>query len=73
MIATLSATRNISRRHLEVAVALELSRARALGSIVLPAILARVAVGFRTAIGFALIVAVHGRDTGQPRAASATP
>ncbi len=58
MISTMAATRSIARRHLEVAATLELSPVRKLFSIIVPAIVSRVAVGFRTAIGFALIVAV---------------
>jgi NitT/TauT family transport system permease protein len=67
MVATLAATRNIEPRFLEVAATLEMHPMRQLRSIIVPAVLSRVAVGFRTAIGFALVVAVTVEILVNPR------
>lgn len=67
LIATLAATRSIDIRLLEVAQTLEMSQARRLFKIILPSVLARVSVGLRTAIGFALVVSVTIEILSNPR------
>ncbi len=66
LITTLSAVRNIEPRLLEVAAALELSPVQRVQKIIVPAMLSRVLVGLRTAVGFALVVVGDGRDPDQP-------
>jgi NitT/TauT family transport system permease protein len=67
LIVTISAVRTIDSRLLEVARALELPHAVALGKIVLPAALARIGVGVRVAAGIALVVAVTTEIALNPR------
>lgn len=67
LIATIGAVRGIEPRLLEVARALELSFAARLWKIVLPAALARINVGVRVAVGFALVVAVTVEIIVNPR------
>lgn len=66
-IATLTAVRSIDHRLLEVAAVLEMSPGRRLCSIIAPAVFARVVVGLRTAIAFALVVAVTVEILSNPR------
>lgn len=58
LITTISAVRNIEPRLLEVAAALEMNAFDRVAKIILPAVLSRVLVGLRTAVGFALVVSV---------------
>lgn len=67
IIAAMAATRNIDTRLLEVAAVLEMKPARRYFSIILPAVFARVMVGVRTAIGFALVVSVTIEILANPR------
>ncbi|MBN9084440.1 MAG: hypothetical protein BGP04_12495 [Rhizobiales bacterium 62-17] len=66
-IATLTAVRNIDPRLLEIASVLEMSPQRRLRTIIAPAVFARVVVGLRTAIAFALVVAVTVEILSNPR------
>lgn len=67
MIATTAAVRSMEARLAEVAQALELSRWSYMIKIVLPAALARIAVGVRVAVGIALVVAVTVEIVVNPR------
>jgi ABC-type nitrate/sulfonate/bicarbonate transport system permease component len=67
MIATSAAVRTMEVRLEEVARALELSRVAYVRKIVLPAALARIAVGVRVAVGIALVVAVTVEIVVNPR------
>lgn len=67
MIATTAAIRSMEVRLAEVARALELSRLAYVRKIVLPAALARIAVGIRVAVGIALVVAVTVEIVVNPR------
>jgi NitT/TauT family transport system permease protein len=67
LIATIGAVRGIEPRLLEVARALELSFAARLWKVILPAALARINVGVRVAVGFALVVAVTVEIIVNPR------
>lgn len=67
LIATINAVRGIEPRLLEVARVLELSFAARMWKIVLPAALARINVGIRVAVGFALVVAVTVEIIVNPR------
>jgi ABC-type nitrate/sulfonate/bicarbonate transport system permease component len=58
LITTISAVRNIEPRLLEIASALEMNPLQHLRKIVIPAVLSRVLVGLRTALGFAFVVSV---------------
>jgi ABC-type nitrate/sulfonate/bicarbonate transport system permease component len=58
LITTISAVRNIEPRLLEIASALEMNPLQQLRKIVIPAVLSRVLVGLRTALGFAFVVSV---------------
>lgn len=66
-IATNAAVRSMQGRLAEVARALELSRSAYMRKIVLPAALARIAVGVRVAVGIALVVAVTVEIVVNPR------
>lgn len=67
MIATMAATRRIEPRLLEVAAVLEMTPFERLRSIIAPAVFARVVVGLRVAIGFALVVSVTVEILVNPR------
>lgn len=67
MIATTAAVQSMEVRLAEVARALELSRLTYMRKIVLPAALARIAVGVRVAVGIALVVAVTAEIVVNPR------
>lgn len=67
LIATTSAVRSVEPCLIEVARALDLSFWARLGKIVLPAALARINVGIRIAVGFALVVAVTVEIVVNPR------
>ena len=67
LIATVGAVRGIEPRLLEVAEALELPFAKRMRKIILPAALARINVGVRVAVGFALVVAVTVEIVVNPR------
>ncbi len=67
LIATADAVRRIEPRLLEVADVLEMSVWDRFSKIMLPAILGRVLVGVRVAIGFALVVAVTVEIAVNPR------
>lgn len=67
LIATIHAVRGIEPRLHEVALVLELSFAARMWKIILPAALARINVGIRVAIGFALVVAVTVEIIVNPR------
>ena len=67
LISTLAATRNIEPRLLEVASVLELNPLKRITAIIIPAVFSRVTVGLRTAIGFALVVAVTVEILVNPR------
>jgi len=67
LIATIHAVRGIEPRLHEVARVLELSFADRMWKIILPAALARINVGIRVAIGFALVVAVTVEIIVNPR------
>ena len=58
LITTISAVRNIEPRLLEIASALEMNPLQQLRKIIIPAVLSRVLVGLRTALGFAFVVSV---------------
>ena len=58
LITTISAVRNIEPRLLEIASALEMNPLQQLRKIIIPAVLSRVLVGLRTAVGFAFVVSV---------------
>ena len=58
LITTISAVRHIEPRLIEIASALEMSPLQRVQKIIIPAVLSRVLVGLRTAVGFALVVAV---------------
>jgi ABC-type nitrate/sulfonate/bicarbonate transport system permease component len=58
LITTTSAVRNIEPRLIEVSQALQMNTFQRVTKIVVPAVTSRVLVGLRTAIGFALVVAV---------------
>lgn len=58
LITTIAAVRNIEPRMLEVSQALEMNAVQRVQKIIIPAVMSRVLVGLRTAIGFALVVAV---------------
>lgn len=67
LIATMHAVRGIEPQLHEVARVLELSFAARMWKIILPAALARINVGVRVAIGFALVVAVTVEIIVNPR------
>jgi ABC-type nitrate/sulfonate/bicarbonate transport system permease component len=67
MIATAAAARGVDPRLIDVADALQLSFAARLRKIVLPAALARIAVGVRISLGIALVVAVTIEIAVNPR------
>lgn len=67
LIATTAAVRSMEVRLAEVARALELGRLAYMRKIVLPAALARIAVGVRVAVGIALVVAVTVEIVVNPR------
>jgi len=67
LIATIHAVRGIEPRLHEVAKVLELSFAARMWKIILPAALARINVGIRVAVGFALVVAVTVEIIVNPR------
>jgi NitT/TauT family transport system permease protein len=67
LIATIHAVRGIEPRLHEVARTLELSFAARMRKIILPAALARINVGVRIAVGFALVVAVTVEIIVNPR------
>lgn len=67
LISTMAATRSIETRLLEVADVLEMGQFRRLYSIILPAVFSRVAVGLRTAMGIALVVAITVEILSNPR------
>ena len=67
MIATSAAVRTMEVRLEEVAQALELSHYAYIRKIILPAALARIAVGVRVAVGIALVVAVTVEIVVNPR------
>lgn len=67
LIATIGAVRAIEPRMLEVARVLEMSFAARMRKIILPAALARINVGVRVAVGFALVVAVTVEIIVNPR------
>lgn len=58
LITTTAAVRNIEPRLLEVSQVLEMNSAQRVTKIIIPAVTSRVLVGLRTAVGFALVVAV---------------
>jgi ABC-type nitrate/sulfonate/bicarbonate transport system permease component len=58
LITTISAVRNIEPRLLEIASSLEMNPLQQLRKIIIPAVLSRVLVGLRTALGFAFVVSV---------------
>jgi NitT/TauT family transport system permease protein len=58
LITTTAAVRNIEPRLLEVSQVLEMNSAQRVMKIIIPAVTSRVLVGLRTAVGFALVVAV---------------
>jgi ABC-type nitrate/sulfonate/bicarbonate transport system permease component len=58
LITTISAVRNIEPRLLEIAAALQMNPLQQLRKIIIPAVLSRVLVGLRTALGFAFVVSV---------------
>jgi NitT/TauT family transport system permease protein len=58
LITTTAAVRNIEPRLIEVSQALEMNALQRVTKIIVPAVMSRVLVGFRTAVGFALVVAV---------------
>jgi ABC-type nitrate/sulfonate/bicarbonate transport system permease component len=58
LITTTAAVRNIEPRLIEVSRALEMSAFQRVTKIIVPAVTSRVLVGLRTAVGFALVVAV---------------
>jgi ABC-type nitrate/sulfonate/bicarbonate transport system permease component len=67
LLVTVAAVRGIEPRLLEVARALEMSTARRTFVIVLPAAMARIAVGLRLALAMALVVAVTVEIVLNPR------
>jgi len=67
MIATTAAVRSMESRLAEVARALEMNTFDYVRKIVLPAALARIAVGVRVAVGIALVVAVTVEIVVNPR------
>ena len=67
LLVTIAAVRGIEPRLLEVALTLELGFAARLRKIILPASLARIAVGLRIAISISLIVAVTVEIVMNPR------
>lgn len=58
LITTTAAVRNIEPRLIEVSQALQMSAFQRVTKIIVPAVMSRVLVGLRTAVGFALVVAV---------------
>jgi NitT/TauT family transport system permease protein len=58
LITTIAAVRNIEPRLIEISQALEMNAFQRVQKIIIPAVASRVLVGLRTAIGFALVVAV---------------
>ncbi len=58
LITTTAAVRNIEPRLIEISRALEMSAWQRVAKIIVPAVMSRVLVGLRTAVGFALVVAV---------------
>ncbi len=58
LITTTAAVRNIEPRLIEVSQALEMNAFQRVSKIIVPAVMSRVLVGLRTAVGFALVVAV---------------
>ena len=58
LITTIAAVRNIEPRLIEISQALEMNAFQRVQKIIIPAVMSRVLVGLRTAIGFALVVAV---------------
>lgn len=58
LITTIAAVRNIEPRLIEISQALEMNAVQRIQKIIIPAVMSRVLVGLRTAIGFALVVAV---------------
>jgi ABC-type nitrate/sulfonate/bicarbonate transport system permease component len=58
LITTIAAVRNIEPRLIEISHALEMNAFQRVQKIIIPAVTSRVLVGLRTAIGFALVVAV---------------
>jgi len=58
LITTTAAVRHIEPRLIEVSQALEMNSFQRVTKIIVPAVMSRVLVGLRTAVGFALVVAV---------------
>ena len=58
LITTTSAVRHIEPRLIEISRALEMTTIQRITKIIVPRVLSRVMVGLRTAVGFALVVAV---------------
>jgi ABC-type nitrate/sulfonate/bicarbonate transport system permease component len=58
LITTTAAVRNIEPRLIEVSHTLEMNAFQRVTKIIVPAVTSRVLVGLRTAVGFALVVAV---------------
>jgi NitT/TauT family transport system permease protein len=58
LITTTSAVRHIEPRLIEISKALEMTTVQRVTKIIVPAVISRVMVGLRTAVGFALVVAV---------------
>jgi NitT/TauT family transport system permease protein len=58
LITTIAAVRNIEPRLIEISQALEMNAFQRIRKIIMPAVMSRVLVGLRIAIGFALVVAV---------------
>jgi ABC-type nitrate/sulfonate/bicarbonate transport system permease component len=58
LITTIAAVRNIEPRLIEVSHTLEMNAFQRVTKIIVPAVTSRVLVGLRTAVGFALVVAV---------------
>lgn len=67
LIVTIAAVRGVEPRLIEVGRALELSLARRIKTIVIPATAARIGVGFRIAAGVALVVAITVEIVLNPR------
>jgi NitT/TauT family transport system permease protein len=67
LIVTIAAVRGVEPRLMEVSRALELSLARRIKAIVIPATAARIGVGFRIAAGIALVVAITVEIVLNPR------
>ena len=67
LIVTVAAVRGVEPRLIEVGRVLELSLARRIKTIVLPATAARIGVGFRISAGIALVVAITVEIVLNPR------